>query len=262
MKNRSTLAILFCSLSATFLTSANANTFYYEPPSPEALIKRLCAIRGATPQEVIGTVGGLIRSYAPYARIKGEEYTALLIKKLGQRFTSIADVDIAVLLKTPGTEKWLENYVRSTGEYELFERVQEIISRTCALIEEGRQLGIKLSGGPLWPKPFPADGQSDGLMIQVSSIPDKLITPWGTMLLLRDSSSVEEADRNALLKKFLETMETSIKTTNPDSTLYAIEKMNGQILPTAEYLSGFRCKNPTTALALWEILSKLYKKNV
>lgn len=98
---------------------------------------------------------------------------------------------LATALPFAGAQKWVENYLIETGEYDLFKVVEKIrlIAQEVAdkLIQKGSMFHIDMNKAHSTPDPY-HNQTSQGLLLQVDSCPDTLCTPWGEVSLYRSCS--------------------------------------------------------------------------
>lgn len=106
--------------------------------------------------------------------------TNVLIDSLAQRF-QMAPLDVAAKIKTKGGQAWLKKYVHDSGDYELFQAVQEIFSICRKISEQVKPYGVSVDDGQEgWPGVNAYHGQTkQGLILSIGTYPDQLCTPWG-----------------------------------------------------------------------------------
>lgn len=112
--------------------------------------------------------------------------TNLLLTTLSARF-KITDIEAAAVhLKTPGAKHWLENYVKESGEYDLFKIVQKIFSIAKELnLEDQKQI----INSNIDRHQFAFHGQiKRGLLLGIETQSCLLFTPWGELIIYQNGS--------------------------------------------------------------------------
>jgi len=141
-----------------------------------------------------------------YTKVNSLTASRIFIESLVNRF-DMTPVDAAGEINTQGTRERLKQYVKGTGEYELFKVMQEIFKIAREVREEFKPLDFSIGDGQKgWPGSNPFYSQTkQGFFITTDSTPNKLYTPWGYVMLFGGGYGkgwAFDAFSQAFLKRF------------------------------------------------------------